>query len=515
MEKNVEGQKRDLLENEYRARFENLKHELETLRKLYEKSITDLQEALTEKDKFDRKKSAASQELTTLNDRNMELKDKNKQLENELNTKKIMIAGLKTEEAELEKRCAILLKDLEDLKDQKNRLGKTVDRNTRIKSIVDPYFTEIPPQKKWDGNETEWLQELEDNIEKADFVFPQRLLYAFHTSLKISEISQLTVLAGVSGTGKSELPKLYAHFGGFNFLPVPVQATWDSPQDIFGFYDYLECRYKATSFLKALVQSQSNGQHGFADRLLLILLDEMNLARVELYFSEFLSRLETRRSIAANSNSALSQIEIDIGAGEIPYSIILGHNVMYVGTINEDETTMTLSDKVLDRGNVITFPRPSTLHSRKSTNSMPGSQFWLAKSTWNSWIRFPHECLAVDVLDNLKQDLQDINSALSHVNRAIGHRVLQAIEAYVANYPGVKDKTVSWERPFADQIVQRISPKLRGIEVNSKEGNSCIEGVRKVFKKFDISDDFESSLNSSDGAFRWTSSEYIEQSGTV
>lgn len=64
--------------------------------------------------------------------------------------------------------------------------------------------------------------------------FSNRILCAFHTALKIVEWSPLTVLAGVSGTGKSELPKLYSRFGGINFINVPVQPNWDSQESMLG-----------------------------------------------------------------------------------------------------------------------------------------------------------------------------------------------------------------------------------------------------------------------------------------
>ena len=121
--------------------------------------------------------------------------------------------------------------------------------------------------------------------------------------MKIGDISPLVVLAGISGTGKSELPRRYAEGMGLHFVILPVQPRWDSPQDLFGFYNYLEKRYKATELARAMVQFElynqtlwplpTNWDHSRSDRMLLVLLDEMNLARVEYYFSEFLSRLET------------------------------------------------------------------------------------------------------------------------------------------------------------------------------------------------------------------------------
>ena len=107
---------------------------------------------------------------------------------------------------------------------------------------------------------------------------------------KTNDISPLVVLAGISGTGKSELPRHYADGMGMHFLLTAVQPRWDSPQDLFGFYNYLEKRYKATELARAMVQFERYNQGKWkrpedckvdnrSDRMLLVLLDEMNLAR--------------------------------------------------------------------------------------------------------------------------------------------------------------------------------------------------------------------------------------------
>ena len=103
-------------------------------------------------------------------------------------------------------------------------------------------------------DERQALERARDYIRGKNLVFPERVLHAFHTSLKVSDISPLVVLAGISGTGKSELPRHYADGMGIHFLLVAVQPRWDSPQDLFGFYNYLEKRYKATELARALVQ---------------------------------------------------------------------------------------------------------------------------------------------------------------------------------------------------------------------------------------------------------------------
>lgn len=82
---------------------------------------------------------------------------------------------------------------------------------------------------------------------------------------------------------------------GIGFLQVPVQPRWDSPQDLMGFYNYIEGKFRPTDMARALwALDELNNDDAEQDRMMMILLDEMNLARVEYYFSDFLSRLESR-----------------------------------------------------------------------------------------------------------------------------------------------------------------------------------------------------------------------------
>src|SRR3546814_6253098 len=90
--------------------------------------------------------------------------------------------------------------------------------------------------------------------------------------------------------------------------------------------------------------------------MLMVLLDEMNLARVEYYFSEFLSRLEGRPlddGAASDADRRASEIDIDVSRKGQTKRVLAGQNVLFVGTMNEDESTLALSDKVLDRANVL------------------------------------------------------------------------------------------------------------------------------------------------------------------
>lgn len=338
----------------------------------------------------------------------------------------------------------------------------------------DGTFEVVRPSALGAEQESDALQRVMKHLEKIGLAFSQRTVNAFHTCLKTAVISPLTVLAGISGTGKSQLPRYYANAMGIHFLKIPVQPRWDGPQDLLGFYNYIEKRYKATDLARALVHLdpynwKELSEH-YQDRMLLVLLDEMNLARVEYYFSEFLSRLEGRPFNETNmsvDDRRPSEIDIDVSQSGQGKRVYAGQNVLFVGTMNEDESTLALSDKVLDRANVLRFPKPMTLKVElPGTDGQDVANGYLQKKRWiRSWIR------SADKLDGTQRTtaltiIGRINDVMNELGRPFGHRMGQAMLHYVANYPsstGHFNNSDQVNFALADQIEQRILPRLRGV----------------------------------------------------
>lgn len=390
------------------------------------------------------------------------------------------------------------------------------EQNKREEAIKQEYVLKLKlnnENKIAEKDEIRWLENIENNMKKYGLKYPRRLLYAFHTALKTASMSPLSVLSGVSGTGKSELPKLYAHFGGFNFLSEAVQPTWDSPASMVGFYNTIEGKFDSTNLFKFLVQtsvkSKSNdenapNEYGLKESMNLILLDELNLAHIELYFAEFLSKFEVKRG-SDNVN-----LDIPIGAG-LTMPIELDSNLLWVGTMNEDETTKSLSDKVLDRAFCLNFPRPKTLVSRlelKKLNDI--SEFkWLPKTTWEGWVNSKKKDID---LGKYQKITEQINEKLSKAHRAIGHRVWQSMEAYILNYPYANtDMEKSIKVAFEDAVVQKIMPKLRGIELHGKEGEALGEIKEIIVKEIpNLEKDFVYAMSNPYGQFKFNSAYYLD-----
>jgi 5-methylcytosine-specific restriction endonuclease McrBC GTP-binding regulatory subunit McrB len=273
-----------------------------------------------------------------------------------------------------------------------------------------------------------------------------------------------------------------------------------------------------------LAQSQkecSEAYPGLGDVMTLILLDEMNLAHVELYFAEFLSKLESRRG---KPQYAVESLDVKLGSGIQPYQLNLGRNVLWTGTMNQDETTKSLSDKVLDRGIIINFPRPTSLERREKLNSLGKGTPLLPRVVWQSW-RQLNSPFTPDQIKPYKSFVEEMNNSLAKVSRALGHRVWQSIEYYMANYPTIikaiaakneTDLNREMKTAFEDQLVQKVMPKLRGIETRGKAKTDCIDKIRSQLERdnYKIINDFDLACEFGYGQFIWNSANYIKEDDT-
>ena len=409
---------------------------------------------------------------------------------------------------------------MDDLKRLSSPYEREKDREERIGDIENPYIQKQLSRAADKVEELQWLDGINKSCIDYGLKFPRRILHAFHTALKSSEWSPITVLAGVSGTGKSELPRLYSHFGGISFLNLSVQPNWDSQESMLGFFNSIDNKFDAQPVLRLLAQSQKAKSEdypfGLEDVMNFVLLDEMNLAHIELYFAEFLSKLELRRGMKKD----LPFLDVKLGAGIQPYQLPIGRNVLWAGTMNQDETTKSLSDKVLDRGIVINFPRPTTLERRRELKTLGEQAPLLSRRLWESWWCRESKFKDEQILP-YKEFVEELNTSLSRVGRALGHRVWQSIEYYMANYPDILEAqkndddtglAKAMKIAFEDQLVQKVMPKLRGIETRGKSKSDCLDKIRSqlVDDGYTIIEDFDLACEFGYGQFIWNSANYLK-----
>jgi len=201
------------------------------------------------------------------------------------------------------------------------------------------------------------VQDIEGAVRELGGFYPGREISRFHAALNFLPHKHFVILSGLSGTGKTQLALKYARaIHGLTveaqdpFLFVcPVRPEWTDPTGLTGYYDVLSNRYVVPPFLEALLLATAHRRSP-----VFVVLDEMNLARVEYYFSDVLSAIETGEALQLHSSGV--PLEGSTGV-TVPATLPVPANLYIVGTINIDETTNPVSDKVLDRAVVIDMSR--------------------------------------------------------------------------------------------------------------------------------------------------------------
>lgn len=195
---------------------------------------------------------------------------------------------------------------------------------------------------------------------KEKFYYSERTVKVFLAGLHMSPIS---ILQGISGTGKTSLPREFIKaitagskvFDGNDAktkLPrapyriCAIQSGWRDNMDLMGYFNSFDCKYNETDFFKALYVA---GLPKYADTLFFIILDEMNLSHPEHYFADFLSLLEQDED-----NQIISiKAPMDVLRDRIKGGLKIPKNVRFIGTANHDETTNSFAPKTLDRSNLL------------------------------------------------------------------------------------------------------------------------------------------------------------------
>lgn len=304
-------------------------------------------------------------------------------------------------------------------------------------------------------SEQEFIAQFLSCVEQKGFLYDKKDLYNFHVAAKSSK---LLILSGMSGIGKSALVRLYGEALGLSASQMaflPVRPSWMDDGDILGYLDKNSMLYypSDTGLAELLVEASKH-----PEKMYMVCFDEMNLARVEHYFAQFISVLEKKdsRKIQLYNPSLENRVH---NSHLYPAQISIGDNVLFMGTVNMDESTYHFSDKVLDRANVI------TLHQRKFADMKsfcPVKDGLFVPISADAYRKFRAENKKVRLSNEELELLDALNEALqeSRVSGGIGYRVAFDIDRYVENIPSLKDFTRGDGLDL--QIVQRILTKVRG-----------------------------------------------------
>ena len=303
----------------------------------------------------------------------------------------IEIQGYKDRLESCKNREDSLRRTIEDLKSTVEQLKGEHQKDEEAFQFARKYDADYSLQNKsfrdFNPNSLyEFAVYMQKKIASSDkpFYYDIDIIRKFIAGLNMSSI---TILQGISGTGKTSLPREfskaiiseaidYTGQGKDNSPNAPyricaVQSGWRDNMDLMGYYNSFEHKYKETEFFKALYLANLPK---YSDTLFFIILDEMNLSRPEHYFADFLSLLEQKEDehyISVNAPDEVLPQYISEGKMHVP------ENVRFIGTANHDETTLEFAPKTYDRSNLMEMPKNQDRNISPTEDSYNISYHWL------------------------------------------------------------------------------------------------------------------------------------------
>jgi hypothetical protein len=351
--------------------------------------------------------------------------------------------------------------------------------------LLPDYINRNRPQAHSMVQETDFFERLCRHVEDSGFRYRPIDLLSFHLSVKCGD---LAILGGLPGTGKSSLPRLYAEaLVGDDYescrqryLQINVSPSWLDMRDLLGHVNALDRSFQPSEshLYEHLIWAQEEATcQGGESGIYLICLDEMNLAHVEHYFSGFLQVLENTDGVRALRCFAADAVSPASTFAKWS-TISLPRSLRFVGTVNFDETTKQLSQRLLDRANLIRLPSaPLPLELKEPLPVKPrGTPITLRNL--RSWIT---------ITANYEQSLGELIDALRDHLTALGcpmnPRRFSAMRKFIASMPPELGKP---EQALDLQIAQRLLPQIRGMF--RPVAREALDRVRKILENHSCSE---------------------------
>lgn len=285
---------------------------------------------------------------------------------------------------------------------------------------IDLEFKDYKPQNY---NNTFTLQELVELFRN----FAASKLRLYYTTemirLFISGLSatKLVILQGISGTGKTSLAYAWGKFIRNDAIMASVQPSWRDRTELFGYFNEFTKKFNETDVLKGMYLA------GYTDDVYVTVLDEMNIARVEYYFAEMLSILEMPSRDEWIVELVPSAWDTD------PKKLINGKlkipgNMWYIGTINNDDSTFAVTDKVYDRAMPIDINDKGQVFDPVDTESMNINNSYLEGLFAEAKKNHP-------LSSEMEQKIEEMDDyVIKHFRIAFGNRIVKQMRDFVATY---------------------------------------------------------------------------------
>lgn len=276
-----------------------------------------------------------------------------------------------------------------------------------------------------------------------------------------------------------------------NYVVIPVRPDWVDNRGLLGYLNPLTDEYSTTPFLDLLLRARDEEERAATahetPHPFFVILDEMNLARVEHYFSDFLSALESGEPIPLHENEAIESGESKSGP-QVPRKLKVPGNVLFTGTVNVDETTYMFSPKVLDRAFTIEFDQVDLMGFTEGASSEDASGLSLdgvdgsldllpigrsrdddGKPSREDWVEFSQQTAAHHAA------LLRLHDILEAQHRHFGYRVANEIARFVnLAREQAKDANTAVDAAFDLALLQKVLPKFHGTQ---QELQSLLEQI--------------------------------------
>lgn len=407
---------------EIRARMEYLNAEVERLRTQLDKYPTNWEAIVQRSSELD----VYSQKLEELNERNRELNNQIFDLQlqqTELEDYRLFVKTLELQRDELKAELDRIVAQYE------NRNGKVFAGLSEIDTeVFERHKSKSVNLKKLCENFRSYLncRGSDKTSNKPSLYYDARTIRTFIAGFASS---RTMIFEGLSGTGKTSLPLAFADYMGSVTDVVAVQSSWKDKNDLLGFYNDFRKQYTETDFLKYLYRAACDSSN-----IHIIVLDEMNLSRIEYYFADVLSKLELSEgkkmiSLIPNALSIGGPGEtwpsrINNGELEIP------DNVWFIGTANKDDSTFTITDKVYDRSVVISFDSKGVYDKNLKYVGPDAIAFEDFKKALNAtaWSE------GSDEHEKFVKIMENLDELLAPFEITFGNRIYRQLERFVPAY---------------------------------------------------------------------------------
>ncbi len=242
-----------------------------------------------------------------------------------------------------------------------------------------------------------------------------RLFFAGFASTK------LILLQGISGTGKTSLPYAVGKFFENDSTIVSVQPSWRDRTELFGYFNEFSKKFNETDVLRRIYESSYN------DDINILILDELNIARIEYYFAEMLSIMEMPDPDEWKIELVPSSWEndpVNLKEGKL----LIPQNTWYVGTANNDDSTFSISDKVYDRAFTINIDNKGIPFEAPDTSTSKISYTDVAELYRKAMEEHPVEQKYLDMIEQLD------SYVIKRFRVAFGNRIIKQLKIFVPVY---------------------------------------------------------------------------------